>query len=337
MNKCVLPFINFDYQTNNPCCQLKNYDHNKDLDLLLQDHNNNIKSKFCTDCWQDEDIQVKSKRQIYNSLYNKHLKNTVRTIKTIIVPTGNVCNLYCVTCIPKFSTGWHKKYLAMTNKQPIDKDIIQNVELDHVKNLDNVEHIEFIGGETLLSKSLWTFLQQLDKNVSFSLQTNGTVLLNDQQINLLNSFKNFNICFSFDGYNKIFEYLRQPAQWDNAVKNIINYKNYFGLDRLSFYITVSNLNIYYIDKIVLNLFKMLPCKIDLNLIHSEQFAYNNLPYNVGKQIQKLNPVFFKNRSVEWIGDKNSIEKLINDLINQEKFSKRKFKDYLPELHNILGL
>ena len=99
-------------------------------------------------------------------------------------------------------------------------------------------------------KSFWKYLEQMNKNISFSCQTNGTVDLSKNQIDLLNTFTKFNICFSIDGVGKIFDYIRQPATWQTVHNNIKKYASYFNKKRLSFFITVSNLNIFYIDSIM---------------------------------------------------------------------------------------
>ena len=328
-NKCVLPFINQDYQFNSPCCQLKGFNAERDTEQLLEDHRNNRRSNFCSDCWKTEDSGLISKRQKDNKVYEKHLLLNKRIVKNAVIPVGNVCNLYCVTCNPGLSTSWIKKYNQMYPGMKIGREQI-------IDNINELEHIEFIGGETLRSASLWQYLEGLDRNTAFALQTNGTVELTSKQIKLLNNFKKFNICFSLDGYDKIFEYIRQPSKWNQVQQNVKNYIKQFELNKLSVYVTVSNLNIFYIDKIMLNIFKLIPSRIELNLVHTpEELAYNNLSENVGKIVEKNNPVFFKKHNIEWIGSLNSSKLMLEYLKKQDKFSKLKLEDYLPEFFAII--
>ena len=334
-NKCVLPFINHDYQTNSPCCILQKYNDKTDRSELIADHKNNKKSKFCEACWRSEDTGVESKRQHYNRLYKQYLKQTHNDVKLNVIPIGNVCNLSCITCNPFSSTGWMKKHNFLHNnntKFKINKDI----KITDLANISNVDHIEFIGGETLQSQSLWQYLKTIDKNTSFSLQTNGTVKLTQEQIDLLNSFKSFNICFSIDGYDKVFEYLRQPAVWQSTATNIRHYAELFGRNKLSFYITVSNLNIFYIDTIVIELFKVLPVRQMLNLVHNpKEFAYDNLTPEIGKIVEKRNPGFLKTKKIEWTGTTQSLRLLIDNLKKQDEFSGLLFSKQLPELYQLI--
>jgi uncharacterized Fe-S cluster-containing radical SAM superfamily protein len=335
--KCVLPFINRDYQSNSPCCLLKNgYDDAKDQKELLEAHNSNNKSKFCESCWKTESTGIESKRQQYNRLYKKYIDQTHRDIKLNVIPVGNICNLSCIVCGPFSSTGWIKKHNFLHNEN-VKFNINKDIKITDLADINTVDHVEFIGGETLQSRSFWEYLKTIKKTISFSIQTNGTIVLTQEQIKLLSSFNNFNICFSIDGYDSIFEYLRQPAKWESTLKNIKKYAELFGKNKLSYYITVSNLNIFYIDKIILELFKILPVSHMLNLVHGPvKFSYNNLPIEIGKIVQKHNPVFFKKNKINWIGTKNSLQKLLENLEKQDEFIGLKFSDSLPELYQLIN-
>lgn len=336
-NKCVLPFINYDYQSNSPCCILQKYDDGKDRGELLADHTANKKSRFCEGCWKTEEVWgIESKRQQYNRLYEQYLEQTHNDVKLNIIPVGNVCNLSCLTCGPNASTGWFKKYNFINNTK-LKHTLEQNINTENLKDIKGVEHIEFIGGETLQSQSLWDYLKIMDKSVSFSLQTNGTVVLTQEQVDLLNTFQTFNICFSIDGTNKIFEYLRQPANWESTLSNMKRYADFFGRKKLSYYITVSNLNIFYIDEIVIELFKVLPLPPKINFVHwPPEFAYNNLPVDLGKIVEGRNPGFFKKRKINWTGTKDSLQRSISNLAKQDEFSGLKFSDSLPEVYEMIN-
>jgi uncharacterized Fe-S cluster-containing radical SAM superfamily protein len=335
-NKCVIPFIGYDYQKNKPCCYLRNYNDKKHQTELLNDHQNNKKSRFCKLCWEDEKIGLNSKRQRYNTNYKNYLNQTHRELKIATISVGNICNLSCVTCSAYYSTSWIKKHNFIYNNET-KFDINKDVNISEIKNIHTLDHIEFIGGETLQSRSFWEYLKILDKKTSFSIQTNGTVKLTQQQIDLLKSFSTFNICFSIDGHHKIFEYLRQPANWQNVVNNIKIYKELFGIFRLSYYLTISNLNIFYIDTIMLELFKVLSLSAGLNLVNTPiEFAHNNLPIEIGKIVEKNNPGFFKNKNINWIGTPNLLQKTLENLKKQDEFSGLKFSDSFPELYQTIN-
>lgn len=336
-NKCVLPFIGQDYQSDSPCCLLENYD-KESLQKLLDDHNSGVKSEFCRQCWDQESVGGSSKRLLYNDLYSRHLSQSQRSVKISVIPVGNLCNLHCVMCHTGASTGWWKKHASMYPEKNTGKPKELILDIDHaqIDAMEDLEHVEFIGGETLKSFSLWKLLSRMKKTTGFSLQTNGTVELNDSQTQLLKSFDKCNICFSLDGYGKIFEYIRQPAKWDQVRENVKRYINDFGRDRLSIYLTVSNLNILYMDKIMFELYKLLPTKIELNfVVDPVRFHYKNLPEQVGKIAEQRNPGFFKNRKIEWIGTEKSISDMKQNLEAQDRFTGLSKENHLPELFDLI--
>lgn len=342
MNKCVLPFIRYDFRIKSPCCLLsKKYQHETHYQNLLDDHRNNRQSSFCDNCWKVEKSGGKSERQKSNEHFKKHLHIDELQIKSLVIPTGNVCNLHCVTCGISSSSSWRPKvefmagYNKMFNK---DNQSVFNLIPQQFENINwqHIEDIEFLGGETLMSKNLWRVLDSVKDVTVISLLTNGTIILKDWQIELLKKKQKLHICFSVDGFGKIFEFLRQPAKWEHVYNNILQYKKYFGNNRLSFNVTVSNINIFYIDEILKKLIKILPSKSTLNFVENPiEFSSNNLTKEQGKLLELRNPNFFKNKKIQWTATELSIEKFIKNIKLQEKFSQIYVKDYLPEYFEII--
>ena len=343
MNKCILPFIRYDYKDKSPCCIIsKNYQHERDYQKLLDDHRTGLKSNFCNRCWKTEDVGKKSKRQESNEFFKKYIKQEDVKIISLVIPTGNVCNLSCVTCGPYASSGWKSKYDFMKSKDNIFKNNYYNLiptELKEKIKWNEIKDVEFLGGETLMSKNIWQFLDLFNKETTISLLTNGTVKLRDWQIEKLKEKENLHICFSIDGFDKIFEFLRQPAKWEDVYQNILEYKRYFGINRLSYNITVGNINIFYIDEILKKLIKILPVKSSINFIeYPMEFSVSNLTGEQGKIIESRNPYFFlkeKKENIKWLGNNDSIIKFIRNIKLQEEFSKIFIKDYLPEYYEFI--
>ena len=74
----------------------------------------------------------------------------------------------------------------------------------------------------------------------------------------------------------------------------------------------------------------------LNLVHTPvEFAYNNLGKHIGKVGEKKNPGFFKKNNIEWCGDLSSSKLTLDNLKKQDKFSKLKLQEHLPELFSLL--
>ena len=87
---------------------------------------------------------------------------------------------------------------------------------------------------------------------------------------------------------------------------------------------------------MIEIFKLLPSKIDLNMVYApSEFAFNNLPPAVGEIVQNKNPVFFKKNKITWKGNMESKKALLDNLAKQDKFSKLSLEQNLPELYDLL--
>jgi sulfatase maturation enzyme AslB (radical SAM superfamily) len=340
-NKCILPFIRHDAWKNSPCCKIEQFNYKKDLSRLIDDHKKNKRSKFCNSCWNFEKNGVWSKRQESN----QHFKNLgldiskidERSIKSLVIPTGNVCNLTCVYCDPNNSSSWRSKYVYMQKQGEINPrfNLIALDKFDNVEWNDIVD-IELQGGETLMSKNLWQILDLAKKNTSISLLSNGTVKLNEKQIKQIQNFKNLYITLSIDGVEKIFEYCRRPAKWKHVKDNIEEYKKIIGVNRLSFQITISSLNIFYVDKIMFDLIKILPSYSNINIVtRPVTMSPSALTPKIGKIIEEHNPFFFKTRKIHWQGSDTTMENFLNYIYLQDKFDNMTMQEYLPEFFKLI--
>jgi len=339
MNKCVLPFIEYDFAVGKPCCMLSNYDHKKDFNTLLADHTANIKSTYCKSCWHHEKIGERSKRINHNVTFSKYLNVDKPILKSVVISTGNICNLYCVTCGVGNSTGWSPKQKFINSKNiksiPKPTNTIKKKLLENI-NWQEIENVEFLGGETLYSKDLWEILEKLQKDTKISICTNGTIELDRWQFEKFQEFKNMHLTFSLDGIGKIFEYLRQPAKWLQVKKNIDIYIKNIGINNLGINITLSNMNIFYVDYIFLELAKIISKKHSYFFVENPQiFAVTNLTYEIGKIIEEKNPFFFSKHKINWAGTNQSMENFIENINLQDKFSNRFMKDYLPDFFQLM--
>ena len=343
-NKCILPFVRHDGWLNSPCCKINNFNYEKDLTELIKDHNTNKQNKFCSICWNFEKKGVWSKRQEAN----QHFKNLgidvtntkERKIRSLVIPTGNVCNLACVYCSPFFSSSWKPKYEYIHKKIKKTSDRFNLVAMENFDQLvwDDIVDIEFQGGETLMSKNLWKVMELARTDTSISLLSNGTVKLKEEQIQTIQKFKNLYITLSIDGVENVFEYCRRPAKWQYVKNNIEEYRKIIGLDRLSLQVTVSSLNIFYIDKILLELIKIMPSTSNINIVTTPYtMSPSTLTPLIGHIIEKNNPSFFKNRMINWQGTDTTMREFLNYINLQDQFDKMSMEEYLPEFFALIKL
>ena len=122
---------------------------------------------------------------------------------------------------------------------------------------NNIERIELYGGEPFLDDQIPKFLLKLvnegrAKDIDFSVSTNMTHELTDQWRKILSNFKNVIVNMSIDGIGPRFTYIRHPGNWDEAEKNIkelIAFSQQYASINLKPVITVSALNVWYINEV----------------------------------------------------------------------------------------
>lgn len=170
------------------------------------------------------------------------------------------CNLACRSCGPYLSTFW-QKHLTENNipfqqvKPPADSD--RMIEILKTLDLSNLEMVVFCGGETLMGTGYWKVaeflinnVQDADKKLTISFQTNGTMPVNKKYHKLIEKCHLIKLHISIDGIGDRFEYLRWPAKWDQLVKNIFNLKDSMPNNTM-FLIeeTISIFNLFYHNEV----------------------------------------------------------------------------------------
>jgi MoaA/NifB/PqqE/SkfB family radical SAM enzyme len=148
---------------------------------------------------------------------------------------GNLCNLKCRMCSGNLSSRialdpvhdqWAGEEGHAPRPGPVgewfrNKEVVQNHILQHP---DQIEWIEFQGGETLLAKEVKDVLQYLidakvAPNIEIGVVTNATTT-RSPWLKLTERFKRLNLTISVDGFGKYFEYIRYPAKWNTLVENL---------------------------------------------------------------------------------------------------------------------
>jgi sulfatase maturation enzyme AslB (radical SAM superfamily) len=336
---CVLPF--FAYETeqgtdkNIYCCRLAPGTNIADVQDSIK---NKQRSPNCNLCWQLEDQGLPSERQIHNRTFDHYADRDLELIeqdavtqghsaRIIKLNTSNLCNGTCITCGSGASTAW-----AKLEKIPIEYQAMQTSKLN--LDLQNIIQLSFVGGEPLLERQNFDVLQRLiqlgNTNCFVSIVTNGSIQLNQAQLDILASFPNLNICLSIDGVGPQFEYIRWPLKWSQLQHNIIQFKKI--AQHISVSCMISNLNVFYYTELV-EFFQLHDiaylCK---QIEFPPYFAPGNLPDQFKQQVLARNSKYHDQVSAFLnLGRNDLSEKFWQEIDRQDQLKGISIQDYLPEL------
>lgn len=344
---CVLPFYGFEIPTKTPCCLLPpNYNIEQIQTEMLQ----GIRPNACNSCWRLEDAGIKSDRLLKNETldfyFNRDLKklfddcvNNKNIINHYKIDTSNICNSTCITCQSQFSSAWAQ--LERKNKVvPADYWKITPDEVDELIDYKTAQSIGFRGGEPFLSDTNFYILEQLLKHNNdqcfINFTTNGSSEISSYQKDILSKFKNVNFCFSIDGVDKIFEYLRYPLKWETLENNIRYCRENNIIIGASY--TISNLNILYHEQTV-NWFNQNQIPFLRILVEQPRyFRPSALSQNIKNQIinntnnLEIQAIF--NTHTEQ--DDNDFEQFKIEIAKQDQWKGIQMKDYLPKFAQLLN-
>ena len=160
----------------------------------------------CSKCMYEEKNGKESLRQRMNKEYDT---DTVG-LEYLEIGFDNICNLTCDGCWSEFSSAWAKKETGVAKYTSVD-------EIETVP--DTVKKVLFLGGEPLMTKRHQQFLEKINnpKQVEVIYNTNGTFLLKDDVIELLEKFKD-NVA---DNYMQDFDRYYKPAFTYKALNKLI--------------------------------------------------------------------------------------------------------------------
>jgi len=255
MSFCYSPWSNIDIDPSGlirPCCKIivpseeqfnvndhsiKQYRDSSFLKKLKTQFLNNESPNACRRCWKEECNKIKSKRVLDLERWGDHYKNydlSKEQTLTISLGLGNICNLKCRICSSNASSKWIKEEYAYTGKKAKVSVFFKNpIFISEVNQvLDDIIHIDFPGGEPLLSgiTQQTDFLNNIINNnrasqVSLHYTTNLSLYPDKELWDIWKHFKNVDLQFSIDGIGKHFEYNRHPLKWSTAYNNLKKYQD----------------------------------------------------------------------------------------------------------------
>lgn len=281
---CALPWFHVEYMNQGkiyPCCNSSmsrssegyasviDFFSSQDMKDLRQDLLQGRRPSSCQQCWLTEDNGLESLRQWRtkshrDEFFTQRLSDP--KITSLVMRPSIVCNFKCRICSSRCSSQWlqeeysfasninEKKKIAKLIDQSrwFDKD--ERYQEDFFKILPDLEYIDIYGGEPLLIKQLDQVLDICIDHGSSSKQTlhfntNGSVFP-EKTIEKMHFFKKVAISISIDDIGPRFEITRGGV-WSEIESNVKRFKSCDpDIFVISLLITVSNLNLLYLDEIV---------------------------------------------------------------------------------------
>jgi len=311
---CILPWINQEARTNGEigvCCvmqetvpdmnladgnTLKDAWDSKWLADLKTDFLAGEKPKACFNCWNEEDAGMESKRLRELTKFSSHIDNVdnITKPKSMDLKLGSICNTKCRICTSFASSQWVPEEIERdgdTNQfahimgrlgrwPELNEKFWEDIE----NQIEEVESLEFFGGEPFLIKRHFDILQTLvdkgrAKDISISYNTNGSIYP-AHAIDLWKEFKEVQVFFSVDGVGERFNYIRHPQQFDEVMENFWKFKQHNWL-KVNLFYTVGLFNVMYMDD-MLNYHRdnNMDCDIHFNTVYEpKHVSAKALPKN----------------------------------------------------------
>jgi len=319
----------------------------KGLLNLRAQNKNNIWDDGCWQCQRSEDSGNESFRKSLISKFGvkEHLSGPQR----IDLLFDRSCNLACIYCGPNSSTFWQKyendnklyqptKFLNKTTKDQIH-EILENL------NLENIEQIQFCGGETLLGNTYTEtakFIsdlipQQNKKKFEIAFQTNGTQPWRDEFYEIFERFHLVKIVISLDCIEKRFEYSRWPASWNQVTENILEIREKAPPNVMFMFQEVAtNMSLFYVgenEKWIKTNFKdnkvTDPTTYNLQLAESKFYDVNIITREYVDAIKSTN--LFHYLQHDWQENPKKIKRFINEISLHDSLRKLDWKTVYPEV------
>lgn len=203
---------------------------------LLKDQ----KDERCKQCYQSEQVGLKSTRQMTNALYSHKLDWVKETksngysesSKPIFwdIRISNLCNFKCRICGHHSSSQWYNDAKALDlishdtkiHRGPKDFDSLLQ-QLDFV--IPDLEEIYFAGGEPLIMEEHYRILDiLLERGLShvklrYATNFSQTIYKGIDVFEKWAQFSNVHVHASLDGMNEQGEYQRKGQSWEEVISN----------------------------------------------------------------------------------------------------------------------
>jgi uncharacterized Fe-S cluster-containing radical SAM superfamily protein len=252
----------------------------------------------CFKCYDPEREGVRSFRQKALGMINKGVPFQDEKIHALDLRLGNVCNLACVMCfagnsnkilqnhktmathfnwkegrLEKEAKKYHKSNYDWSDDPQAWDNIISSVDKD-------LKHVYLAGGEPFYLKNFPTTVQRLGAlapDARFVINTNGTRLLREKDLQKFKTVENVNLRFSIDGWGKANDWTRQEDVWEEKIAVMDQYYKEFKLRIWD--ITANSLSVRHIPQLIKYLWEHYPdAKVQIRpVINKTEVLMENIP------------------------------------------------------------
>lgn len=362
---CYHPWVGLDISPQGefkPCCKfstivaqnVSDYQNSELLHRVREQFLRGEQPTDCSRCWRDEEAGIESKRELDFKYVLGGQAPKLDSIKILMLPFGNTCNLACRICSSYASSFWRnqsKKLVPIFPDTKVfqhkkfykDREFMSTIgELAH-----DVTHVGFPGGEPFITgvaehlEFLDTLMTRQPENISLHYITNTTVFPGEEFWNRWSKFKKVDIQLSIDGIGNHFEYNRWPAKWAECLPNILAYRDRItGNMQLSISHTVSIFTVYYLPEFLSWCAANGLPKPYLGLLtNPPQYDISVLPLDVKNKISErlvdpnLEPIA---RALMAQDRSSELDKTIQYVTVLDKQRNQSFADTFPELYQLMG-
>lgn len=174
------------------------------------------------------------------------------------ISIDTTCNAACLICSPNLSSTWARQYVKFGLRDSVADTPGTDHWIEQIKKigpLDQVLHVNFLGGEPLKSPVPVKILRAIARvksldTVQVHFSTNGSLQPSPELVTLLKQCKHIHYVISLDGTHERFEYLRYPLRWNKVLRTLNHVKslNFHNISP-SIVCTLTPLNVYYYDEL----------------------------------------------------------------------------------------
>jgi MoaA/NifB/PqqE/SkfB family radical SAM enzyme len=203
-------------------------------DLFFSEKMNQIRTdmlaskeiKGCEQCYSSEKHGLQSMRQRAIDRFGYTSEICIRDLNIVL---DNLCNLKCRMCNSGYSHLWYDEETKLYPITFSPQKYFQNTLYEEI-DFTNIESVDVTGGEPLYSPHFKKLLKKIKdsselENFSFSYITNGTIIPDNEVVDVFLKMKSVQITISVDAIGKLNDYIRKNSEFDTIVKNLKFYHN----------------------------------------------------------------------------------------------------------------